>query len=42
MNITAITFRLRASWVYSMMEEIALFVVENYEAEILWETYEIR
>lgn len=36
------TFRLRASWVHSLMDDISLFVEENTEAEILDEEREIR
>ena len=42
MKIAAMTFRLHAPWVHSLMEEISLFVEENTEAEIIDEEREIR
>ena len=42
MNIAAMTFRLQASWIRSLKEEISRFVEENCEAEILEKTREIR
>ena len=42
MKIAAMSFTLRASWVYSLMNEISRFVEENTEAEIIDEQREFR
>ena len=42
MRIAVMTFRLRAPWAHSLMDEISRFVEENCEAELVDEQREIR
>ena len=42
LKIAAMTFRLHAPWVHSLMDDISVFIEENTESEILDEEREIR